>query len=124
MRIIPTRIHGLADYMFGIVLIGLPYLFDTWIDRGPKVWVPMILGIVSLAYSLMTRYEMSIVGLIPMRVHLMFDVIGGLLLATSPFLFGFSGRIWVPYVVLGVAEIGLSLLTNTQPGPALQTKRA
>lgn len=124
MRIIPTRVHGIIDYITGITLIGLPYLFDAWADGGAKVWLPMALGISTIVYSLITAYELGIVQLLPMPVHLIIDAVSGLLLAASPYLFGFANRIWVPYVVFGLFEIVVSLLTSRQPGALPGLRRA
>lgn len=43
MRFIPTRVHGMLDYLIGILLIAAPWLFDF--DRGGmETWIPVILG--------------------------------------------------------------------------------
>ncbi|MGB3305333.1 MAG: SPW repeat protein [Thermomicrobiales bacterium] len=57
MRFIPTRIHGLLDYGMAIVLIISPWIF-RFSDRGPKMWVPIALGIAAIAYSQLTSYEL------------------------------------------------------------------
>jgi hypothetical protein len=111
VRFIPTQVHGMLDYLMGIVLIAAPFLFGF--DRGAATWVPVILGISVIAYSLITDYELGIARIIPMPVHLMLDIGGGVLLAASPWLFGFSEHVWVPHVVLGIAEIGAGIFTET-----------
>lgn len=35
MRVIPTRIHGVLDYLMGIVLIAAPWVLD-FADGGPE----------------------------------------------------------------------------------------
>jgi threonine/homoserine efflux transporter RhtA len=112
MRFIPTRIHGMLDYVIGLALIAAPWLFD-FSDGGAKMWVPIILGAGVILYSLFTNYEMSIVDAIPMPVHLALDALGGLFLAVSPWLFGFNDTVWVPHVVVGILEIGAALFTHT-----------
>jgi hypothetical protein len=72
----------------------------------------MLLGIALIVYSLVTDYELSIVALLPVPVHLMLDVLGGVLLAVSPFVFGFSREIWAPYVVVGLVEILTAAMTE------------
>ena len=69
---IPTRIHGYLDYLVGLVLIASPWLFG-FADGGPEQWIPIILGVAALTYSLMTNYELGAVRVIPMPVHLMLD---------------------------------------------------
>ena len=43
------------------------------------------------------------------------DLLSGLLLAASPWLFGFSEFVYVPHLVLGLLEIGAALMTKTTP---------
>jgi hypothetical protein len=114
MRFIPTRVHGMLDYLMGIVLIASPWIFD-FDDGGVKTWLPVILGAGVIAYSLLTDYELGVVDVIPMPVHLIFDLVGGLLLAASPWIFGFADEIWEPHVILGVLEVGAALMTKTVP---------
>ena len=45
----------------------------------------------------------------------MLDAGSGLLLAVSPWVFGFASVIWVPHVVLGIMEIGAAMVTRTVP---------
>ena len=115
---IPTRVHGVADYLGGVVLLLAPNLFGFSDVGGAAVWVPRILGVVILLQSLATRYELGVVKLLPMRMHLMNDYIASLFLAASPWLFGFHDRpanAWVPHVVVGLAVFVLTLLTQTEP---------
>jgi len=112
MRVIPTRTHGMLDYLVGILLIAAPWVFG-FADGGPEQWIPIILGAGAIAYSLITDYEMGIARLIPMPVHLWLDLISGIVLAASPWLFDFADEIWWPHVILGLFEIGDSLMTRT-----------
>src|ERR1700712_182458 len=89
MRFIPTRVHAVIDYIVAVILLGLPYLFDAWAGGGAKVWVPMALGIATIIYSLLTSYELGVLPILSMPVHLVLDASSGLVLALSPYLFGF-----------------------------------
>jgi hypothetical protein len=117
MRFIPTRIHGIADYLTGLLLIVAPFLFG-FADGSAAQWVPMIVGGGILIMSLLTDYELSLARLIPMPVHLGIDGAGGLLLLASPWLFGFADRVLWPHVIIGVLEIGAALMTRTAPDTA------
>jgi len=113
MRFIPTRIHGILDYVMGSVLIVVPMLFVF--HRGAESALPITLGFVLIIYSSLTDYEMGAMGFTPMRVHLVLDVISGLLLIASPWLFGFASHLWMPHVVLGALMVGAALVTRTIP---------
>jgi hypothetical protein len=41
--------------------------------------------------------------------------LSGLLLAASPWVFGFADAVWIPHVVLGITEFIASLVTKTVP---------
>ncbi len=114
MRVIPTRVHGMVDYIVGALLIVAPWLFG-FADGGAEQWVPIILGAGVILYSLMTDYELGVMKAIPMSMHLMLDIGGGIFLAVSPWLFGFADEIWWPHVIVGLGEILAGLMTKTRP---------
>ena len=123
MRFIPTRVHGMMDYLMGVVLIAAPWLFG-FDEGGAKTWLPVVLGTGVILYSLFTDYELAVVRRIPMSVHLMLDLAGGVVLAASPWIFGFADDVWVPHVVLGLLEIGAALTTHTTPDHETTTRRS
>jgi hypothetical protein len=112
---LPTRIHGMLDYLLGALLIASPWLFG-FADGGAEQWAPVVLGVSVLLYSLFTDYEMGAVKKLQMPAHLMLDALGGLLLAASPWIFGFDERVWMPHVVFGLIEAATAAVTNTVPG--------
>lgn len=114
MRIIPTRVHGMLDYLMGVLLILAPWVLG-FAENGAETWVPVVLGAGVIAYSLMTDYEFGVVKTIPMRTHLFLDLGGGLLLAASPWLFQFADDVWAPHLILGLLEVGAALMTKTRP---------
>ena len=115
MRFIPTRVHGYLDYLMGLLLIAAPWLFD-FANGGAETWVPVILGAGAIVYSLMTDYELGVSRAISMRTHLTLDLLSGILLAASPWIFGFADEVYGPHLVLGLLEIGASLMTKQEPG--------
>ena len=121
MQLIPTRIHGIMDYLMGLALIAAPWLFG-FADEGAARWVPVILGAGVILYSLVTGYELALARLLPMPVHLALDAAGGLLLAASPWLFGFSDRVWIPHVAFGLLELGAAAMTRHQPERGRETR--
>jgi hypothetical protein len=114
MRFIPTRVHGVLDYVVVALLIASPWLFD-FADDGAEMWVPIVIGAGVLVYSLFTDYDLSLADIIPMPVHLILDFIGGVVLVASPWVFGFSDEVWIPHVAIGAFEILTALATHTVP---------
>ncbi len=115
MRFIPTRVHGMLDYIVGLLLIAAPWLFG-FADGGAETWVPVILGAGAIVYSLFTDYELGIVRSISMPLHLGLDAMSGILLVASPWLFGFADFVFVPHVVVGLVEIVAAATTERVPG--------
>jgi hypothetical protein len=61
-----------------------------------------------------TDHEWSVSRSIPMPVHLLLDSAGGLLLAASPWIFGFAPVVFVPHLALGLGQVLIALLTSTR----------
>ena len=114
MKIIPRNIHAILDYIVGVALIAAPWSLG-FADYSMATYVPVVLGIGTLFYSLLTNYEAGLVRLIPFRIHLTLDVLSGLLLAASPWLFGFASHVYLPHVIIGVFEIIAGLTTKNEP---------
>ena len=115
MRFLSTRTHGVIDYVGGIALILAPYLLG-FADGTAAQYFAQIIGAHAILEALLTDYELGIVGLFPMRVHLLIDLVAGTLLAVSPWLLGFAGRIAWPHVLFGSAiVIAAGLTTRTAP---------
>ena len=114
MRIIPTRVHGVLDYLTAGVLIAAPSMLGLR-KSGAQTWLPMALGVGTIAYSLLTDYELGLVRVIPMPVHLALDAANGALLAASPWLLGFAEEVSAPHLALGLFEIGAATFSQTTP---------
>jgi hypothetical protein len=108
---ISRRTHGILDYVVGLILILSPKLFG-FDGTGVAARLPVILGLAALIYSLCTKYELGAFKVLPFRAHLTLDVLSGILLAASPWLFGFAGQVRWPHVVLGLVEVGAVLMTR------------
>lgn len=113
LGLIPTKIHGVIDYLTGVTLLAAPYLFG-FADGTAAQWVPTIIGLMIIGQSLITRYELSMAKIIPMPTHLMLDAGTGLVLAASPWLFGFADRVFVPHLLVGLMEIAVVVLSESR----------
>ena len=117
MRFLPTRVHGFLDYIVGVALIAAPWIFQFSEYRAATV-VPIVLGIGLILYSVLTDYELGLARVLPMAMHNLFDIVAGIFLAASPWIFGFadeSANVWVPHVIVGIAVIVLGLVTEQYP---------
>lgn len=56
MRFVPTWIHGIADWLLGVLLIAVPYLLG-FARVGAETFVPVALGITGLIVIFFTNHE-------------------------------------------------------------------
>src|SRR5688572_20591658 len=114
MRFIPTKIHGILDYLVGVLLAVSPWLFQ-FNRGGAETWIPVLLGAGAILYSLFTDYEWGVSRKLSMPTHLLLDLLSGAFLAASPWIFGFAEYVYLPHLIFGLLEIGVSLMTKRQP---------
>ena len=118
MKNISTYAHGVLDYVVGIVLLIAPNLFGFAHLGGAPVMVARLIGLVVIVQALFTNFELGLFKPIPVRVHLFIDYLASLILAVSPWLFGFntdSKNVWVPHLLVGIAFFLITWMTQTVP---------
>lgn len=116
MKPISSRTHTIIGLIVGVALLLAPMLFGFSDVGGAAVAVPMYVGIFILLSELTTTSPASPIKLIPMSAHIILDVLTGLFLLASPWLFGFSDlelNAWLPHVIVGVLTAGYALMTRT-----------
>jgi hypothetical protein len=125
-RFIPTKVHGVLDYIVAIALFFAPMIFGFSNVGGAAVIIPMVLGVGLFLYSLLTNYEWGLVRVISMPYHLVFDILASVFLALSPFLFGFYDmdmlNVWLPHVIVGVTVILVVIFSEPQPARVTSDK--
>jgi hypothetical protein len=123
MKFISSRAHGVLDYPVGFLLIIAPQLFGfSDVDAARNVSVAI--GVSALVYSLLTSFELGLFKVIPFRVHLGLDLVSGVLLAASPWLFGFADETRAFHVTAGLLEVLAVLSTRPYTGRATTTADA
>lgn len=118
LQFIPTKVHGVLDYLVAVALIFAPMIFGFQAVGGAAVTIPVVLGIGLFIYSLLTNYEWGVFKVINMKYHLVIDILASSLLALSPWLFGFADEAWnawVPHVVVGLTVILVVICSKSQP---------
>lgn len=112
----------MIDYVMSLLIMGSPWLFG-FAAGGAETWVPVIVGAMGLIYSICTNYELGVVRTLSMRTHLNLDMASGALLAVSPWLFGFAETVYMPHLILGIAEVGAALMTDPVPSTEQKQQR-
>lgn len=117
VRLLPAWFHAIADYAVGAVLIVVAL---TAGDDGRAVATGVVVGAVVLAVSMLTRYPLGVVKVLPFTIHSAGDYLAAALLIIAPFALGYSSDetgLAVFYVVAGLAVLAVSLITNYQYSP-------
>lgn len=112
--VLSTKLHGITDYATGALLLA----GSTGLEGTPRR-VARAVGASVLGQSLFTDYELGLVRVIPMRVHLALDMATGAALAVSagaPAGGGARGVMsrLVP-ALAGLGEVATALMTQPEP---------
>lgn len=123
MHIITTKTHGLLDYLFAVLLFVSPWVLD-FATGGIKVGIPVIFGVGIPIFSLFTQYEGGLIRVIPMRAHIFLDLLFGIFIAASPWLFHFDEIVYGPHLGFGIFLILLALFSDNKPYDYQDPRRA
>jgi hypothetical protein len=112
---IPLLMHAAIEPVAAIVLILSSWIFG-FSSSGTAQAVTIILGAIMLVAGAMTDWRLALARLIPLRVHFMTDLVVGIVLIVSPFIFGFSGNGGATRftIIFGVLELMTALGTRWQ----------
>jgi hypothetical protein len=117
VRLLPAWLHAIADYAVGAVLILAALLVG---GTTGAVATGVVVGATVLAVSMMTRYPLGVVKVLPFQVHSAGDYLAAALLLAAPFTLHFrqsDGGLTALYIASGIAVLAVSLITNYQYGP-------
>ena len=84
MNILTSKSHGILDYIFSIFLLASPTLFQM---EGSLSTITYALGVVHLAMTMMTNFEVGLIKVIPFRIHGLIEVFVALVLIGLAFWF-------------------------------------
>ncbi|RDV16046.1 hypothetical protein DXT99_06685 [Pontibacter diazotrophicus] len=123
MRFLPTRFHGMLDYIVGPMLVASPWLVG-FKEVEVANWTVVLAGVLVFMQTAFTDIEVGIVKKTSMSTHLMFDVFLGIILAVSPWIFGFAQLIYVPHLIFGLYLILAAFITHRVPAASYQTSES
>jgi len=113
MRFLPTSVHGVIDYLWGMALLSTPWVFG-FADVPAAKWTAVVFGLGAILYAALTAYELGIIKILPMSLHSILDGLGGIALAASPLVFEFSEQVFWPHVLFGLFSGAASLVTRME----------
>lgn len=113
-RLLPAWLHAIADYAVGALLIVVAIASGV---GGAAEATGIVVGATVLLVSVLTKYPLGVVKVLPFKVHSAGDYLAAALLIVAPFATGFNDTnsgLAAFYVAMGVAVLGVSLITNYQ----------
>ena len=117
VRLLPAWLHAVADYAVGALLVIVALAVG---GSTGAVATGVVVGVVVLVVSMLTRYPLGVVKVLPFTVHSAGDYLAAILLVGAPFALNFShgdAGLTAFYVAAGLAVLAVSLITNYQYSP-------
>jgi hypothetical protein len=112
--LIPRPLHAVMDYLWGVALMFAPEALGFQKDSAANVYCKARGGSMVLT-SLMTRYELGLIKVIPFNVHLLLDFLSAISLGfMGPKLFGFEKNKTASQVTMlfSAIELGTVLMSK------------
>jgi len=116
---IPLNVHAALEPVIALIIIAAPWIFGFSGADDAKV-VCIAVGVIMLVAGSMTDWRFSLARVIPLRTHMMTDLLLAAVLILSPFIFGFSGAGGATRftIIAGVLEALTALATRWDPAEA------
>ena len=113
MQVISTKTHGILDFLTVGFALAFPRVLGCSKEFTNAV---TMIAVGKLGYALMTKHELGVAKVIPMKAHLAMDAVGGATLAALPYLLDERDEAaMATCVALGLMDMSASVMTETQP---------
>jgi hypothetical protein len=111
MKILSPTTHGVLDYGLALLFLLLPGVLDF---PPPAATASYAIGVVYIIASLVTRYPLGVLKLLPFPVHGVIESLMAVSWIVLPWLMGFAEHAASRnfFVGAGVALLGVVALTN------------
>lgn len=111
MKVLSPTVHGVLDYGLALLFLVLPSLLEF---PPPAATASYVIGVVYIIASLITRYPLGLVKLLPFPVHGVIESLMAISWIALPWLMGFAEHTASRnfFVAAGVALLGVVAITN------------
>jgi hypothetical protein len=108
---ISTRMHGVLDYLSSAGMLTLSRR-SGWAGGARQVLTAN--ASTALLYSMLTRYQLGLLHLVPMSLHLTLDAAGGAVLCVAGLQTHNDRAVRGALLSLGLFEIAVAFLTDLE----------
>lgn len=88
---IPRFVHGILEYLLGVLFIAAPFLFDF--KSGAATGMSVAIGVLILIFAAVSEGPVSLVNQLPLLLHVAMLYVLAIFLVAAPFLLGFSNEV-------------------------------
>jgi hypothetical protein len=108
----PARLHGLLEYAVGAFFIASPFIFGF--DATAATAIGVVGGVAFILLAATSTTGPSLAPLVPVGMHVIYDVVLAGFLIASPFILGFSeeGAPTALFIVVGVVHLLVTIGTR------------
>src|SRR5207253_3333950 len=117
VRLLPAWFHAIADYAVAASLIVVAAAVG---GSNGAVATGIVVGAVVALVSMLTKYPLGVIKVLPFTIHSAGDYLAAALLLGAPWVLNFADGdtgLAAFYIVAGIAVLGVSLITNYQYSP-------
>lgn len=118
---ISTKFYGVMNYLIAVALMLAPWFIPASNGQpffrigGASLFLPLLIGWVQLIMAFFSANPHGVIKQFPMQMHHFQDVLTGSFLFASPFVYGFSDKIWWPHVLFGALLMIMGIFTRNSP---------
>ncbi len=111
-------LHGLLEYLVGGFFIASPFIFGF--DATAATAIGIVGGVTLILLAATSASGPSLTTIVPVNVHVIFDLVLSAFLIASPFVLGFSGEPapTALFIVAGVLHLLVTVGTRFLPAEA------
>ncbi len=112
---IPAFVHGIIEYLAGVLFIAAPYLFDFEATRATTLSI--VVGVVVLVVAAVSKGPTGLIDELAVSAHVALDFVLAVFLIAASFLLGFSedGKATAFFIVVGVTHLLVTIATRFEP---------
>jgi hypothetical protein len=118
---VPVLVHGVLEYVVGVLFIAAPFLFGFNSSAAPTA-AAVVVGLLLLAFTASSALPTGLVSSVTIGVHVTVDLVLAVLLVALPFILGFTdeGAPTALFIVVGVLHLLVTIATRFSPSDELE----